>query len=104
MVSTAGATVCGSGPSSYTFLPPSSRRSPALPVLPVTAHGRKLELVRAHAGEDRAIAWIDDRLEPEAFAWADARPGPAVRLGPRSGPGNTKNGRASCWERGEDSG
>lgn len=62
---------------------------PLLPVLPVTAHWRKLSLVREHAGEERPIAWIDDRLEREAFAWAEARPGPALLLRPPSDIGLT---------------
>jgi hypothetical protein len=62
---------------------------PPLPVLPVDAHWRKLELVRAHAGEERAIAWIDDRLEPEAFTWAEARPGPSLLLAPDAATGMT---------------
>ena len=60
-----------------------------MPVLPVSAHWRKLELVRAHAGEQRAIAWIDDRLEPDAFAWANAREGPSLLLAPDSSTGMT---------------
>lgn len=64
---------------------------PVLPVLPVTAHWRKLELVSEHAGEQRAIAWVDDRLEPEAFAWAEARTGPSLLLRPDSHVGMTES-------------
>ncbi|MBM3678669.1 MAG: hypothetical protein FJW96_12430 [Actinobacteria bacterium] len=62
---------------------------PALPALDVTAHWRKLELVSAHAGIDRPIAWVDDRLEPEAWEWADARPGASLLVRPESRRGLT---------------
>jgi HAD domain in Swiss Army Knife RNA repair proteins len=62
---------------------------PTLPVLDVTAHWRKLELVREHAGADARIAWVDDRLEPEAFAWAEERPGKALLVKPDSAVGLT---------------
>lgn len=62
---------------------------PELPVLPVTAHWRKLSLVQEHAGDERPLAWIDDRLEREAFAWAEARSGPALLVRPPSHVGLT---------------
>lgn len=62
---------------------------PRLPVLDVTAHFRKLELVRAHAGEERPIAWVDDRLEPEAWAWAEGRSGRSLLVRPESARGLT---------------
>jgi hypothetical protein len=55
---------------------------PALPVLDVTAHWRKLELVSAHAGESAPLAWVDDRLEPEARAWAASRRGESLLIRP----------------------
>lgn len=57
---------------------------PQLPTLDVTAHFRKLELVSAHAGEERAIAWVDDRLEPAAWEWAGARSGRSLLVRPDS--------------------
>ena len=57
---------------------------PELPVLEVTAHFRKLELVRAHAGEEQPIAWVDDRLEPPAWEWAGARAGRSLLIRPES--------------------
>ena len=62
---------------------------PRLPALDVTAHFRKLELVRTHAGEERAIAWVDDRLEPAAWEWAGGRVGSSLLLKPESRRGLT---------------
>jgi HAD domain in Swiss Army Knife RNA repair proteins len=62
---------------------------PPLPALEVTAHWRKLELVRAHAGEGTPFAWIDDRLEPEAVEWAGRREGPSLLIRPESARGLT---------------
>jgi hypothetical protein len=62
---------------------------PTLPALDVTAHFRKLELVRAHAGQERPIAWVDDRLEPDAWAWADVRQGRSLLVKPDSRRGLT---------------
>jgi hypothetical protein len=62
---------------------------PRLPVLEVSAHWRKLELVRDHAGQDAHIAWVDDRLEPEALAWGSARPGRSLLIKPDSRRGLT---------------
>jgi hypothetical protein len=63
---------------------------PLVPVLEVTAHFRKLELVRAHAGEERPIAWVDDRLEPAAWEWAGGRVGRSLLIRPESRRGLTR--------------
>ncbi len=57
---------------------------PRLPALEVTAHWRKLELVRDHAGEESPMAWVDDRLEPEALTWGEAREGRSLLIKPDS--------------------
>lgn len=62
---------------------------PELPALDVTAHYRKLELVSRHAGEERTIAWVDDRLEPAAWSWASARSGRSLLIRPQSRRGLT---------------
>lgn len=62
---------------------------PTLPALDVTAHWRKLALVSAHAGPEAPIAWVDDRLEPEAWEWAASRQGPAHLVRPESRRGLT---------------
>lgn len=62
---------------------------PTLPALDVTAHHRKLELVRGHAGEQRTIAWVDDRLEPAAWSWAGSRSGRSLLIKPESRRGLT---------------
>jgi hypothetical protein len=40
----------------------------------------KLHAIDAHAGPDRALAWIDDALVPACFDWASARPGPTLLI------------------------
>ena len=62
---------------------------PGLPVLPVTAHWRKLSLVREAAGDERPIAWADDRLEEDAHAWARDRTGPTLLIVPHGKQGLT---------------
>jgi hypothetical protein len=46
---------------------------PQLPVLGVQAHHMKLDVVRTFAPTGRALAWVDDRLEPEAMRWGRER-------------------------------
>lgn len=36
----------------------------------------KLAAIDAHAGPDRAVAWVDDAFNPACHAWAARRPGP----------------------------
>jgi hypothetical protein len=55
---------------------------PSLPVLHVDAHHLKLGVVRAFAAEGRPLAWADDRLEPEAHAWAAGRAEPTLLVKP----------------------
>lgn len=38
----------------------------------------KLHAIDAHAGPDRAAAWIDDAHDEHCRAWAAARPGPTL--------------------------
>lgn len=38
----------------------------------------KLDAIDAHAGPDRALAWIDDGHDHRTQAWAAARPGPTL--------------------------
>jgi hypothetical protein len=47
----------------------------------------KLEAIDAHAGPDRAVAWLDDAHDESCAAWAAARPGPTllVATDPRVG-------------------
>lgn len=55
---------------------------PRLPVVEVPGHHGKLEAVRAVAPPDRAIAWAEDRLEPEAWEWARRRAAPTLLVAP----------------------
>jgi hypothetical protein len=43
-----------------------------------TAGHWKLAAIDAHAGPDRALAWIDDAFNDACHAWAAARPGPTL--------------------------
>ena len=47
---------------------------------PPPAPGRhwKLDAIDAHAGPDRALAWIDDGHDHRTRAWAAERPGPTL--------------------------
>ena len=38
----------------------------------------KLEAIEAHAGPDRAVAWIDDAHDASCERWAATRPGPTL--------------------------
>lgn len=38
----------------------------------------KLAAIDAHAGPDRAVAWVDDAFNPGCHAWAAERPGPTL--------------------------
>jgi hypothetical protein len=38
----------------------------------------KLGAVERYAGPDRAVAWVDDGLDEDCRAWAEARPGPTL--------------------------
>ena len=40
----------------------------------------KLAAIEAHAGPDRAVAWIDDVFDATCDAWAATRPGPTVMI------------------------
>jgi hypothetical protein len=62
---------------------------PRLTVLPVTAHWKKLMLVQADAGDERPVAWADDRLEEEAHEWGRQRTGPTLLIVPHGGHGLT---------------
>lgn len=56
-----------------------------LRVLPYRGHwGRKvggcgkLDVVRADAGDERPMVWVDDELDGEDYEWAEARTGPTL--------------------------
>lgn len=38
----------------------------------------KLDAIDSFAGPDRALAWIDDALDPTCLAWAAGRPAPTL--------------------------
>jgi hypothetical protein len=40
----------------------------------------KLDAIEAHAGPDRALAWIDDAHDDGCYEWASQRPGPTLLL------------------------
>ena len=40
----------------------------------------KLDAIEAHAGPDRALAWIDDDHDEDCREWARERPGPTLLL------------------------
>lgn len=55
--------------------------------LPTLTFDREVRLLDAHwklgaverfTGPDRAVAWIDDALDDDCRAWAEARPGPTL--------------------------
>jgi hypothetical protein len=54
---------------------------------PASPRHWKLDAIDAHAGPERALAWIDDALDERCEAWAAARPGPTllVRTRPATG-------------------
>jgi hypothetical protein len=62
---------------------------PQLPVLDVQAHHLKLEVVRTFAPAGRPLAWVDDRLEPEAVRWGRDRRARTLLLAPDSRVGLT---------------
>jgi hypothetical protein len=41
----------------------------------------KLEAIDAHAGPERAVAWIDDAHDASCERWAAERPGPTLLVG-----------------------
>ena len=49
--------------------------------VPTVAGHWKLEAIDRYAGENRALAWIDDAHEERCHAWAAARPGPTLLIG-----------------------
>jgi hypothetical protein len=51
-----------------------------------TAHW-KLGPIEEYAGLDRPIAWIDDCLDEDCYAWARSRPGPTLLVPTRSDQG-----------------
>jgi hypothetical protein len=55
---------------------------PHLPVLELPGHYGKLEAVRTFAPDHRRMAWAEDRLEPEAWAWAEGRPSGTLLVAP----------------------
>jgi len=55
---------------------------PPLPVLELPGHRGKLAAVQAAAPAGRAVAWAEDRLEPEAWDWARARAAPTLLVAP----------------------
>jgi hypothetical protein len=59
----------------------------------------KLDAIDAHAGPDRAVAWIDDAHDDACRAWADARPGPTllVTTEPHVGLGDAEAARLAAW-------
>ncbi len=66
---------------------------PALPHISLTdlprEGTRKLVAVREYVG-DRAIAWVDDELYEDAYAWAADRPAPTLLRRTASGVGLTE--------------
>jgi hypothetical protein len=60
----------------------------------------KLAAIDAYAGE-RALAWIDDALSEDCYAWADARPAPTllVRTEPADGLTTRERNRLLAWAR-----
>ncbi len=80
---------------------------PAYPYLvfgPAQASGRhwKLDAIDAHAGPDRALAWIDDGHDERTRAWAAARPGPTLLVATDPAVGLTEAHAAELerWARG----
>ena len=55
---------------------------PRFPVLDVQAHHMKLDVVRTFAPAGRPLAWVDDRLEPEAMLWGRERSSRTLLLAP----------------------
>ncbi len=58
----------------------------------------KLEAIEAYAG-GRALAWIDDALTPDCYAWADARAAPTllVQTDPEHGLTEREARRLASW-------
>jgi hypothetical protein len=61
-------------PRGWAFVPLKAARGPGWGV----AGHWKLDAIEAFAGHDRPLAWIDDDLDAECFAWAAARPAPTL--------------------------
>jgi hypothetical protein len=53
-----------------------------LPHLSVGNHSGKLAAVRAAAGEDRDLIWVEDRFAPVAYSWARRRRGRTLLIKP----------------------
>jgi hypothetical protein len=61
----------------------------------------KLDAIDAHAGPDRALAWIDDGHDARTRVWADERPGPThlVTTDPAVGLTAAHAGELEAWAR-----
>jgi hypothetical protein len=51
-----------------------------------TAHW-KIEAIAEYAGSERPVAWIDDCLNEDCYAWAERRPAPTLLIPTRSSEG-----------------
>jgi len=59
----------------------------------------KLAAIDAHAGPDRALAWVDDAFNDACHHWAAERPGPTLLVATLPGEGFTEAqaGRIEEW-------
>jgi hypothetical protein len=59
----------------------------------------KLDAIESYAGEQRALAWIDDAFNDACHEWADAREGPTllVETKPASGLTEREAQVLVCW-------
>jgi hypothetical protein len=66
-----------------------------------TAHW-KIKAISEYAGADRPLAWIDDCLDQECYAWAQDRPGPTllVQTRPHEGMRDEHVARLLTWAAG----
>ena len=71
------------------------------PALDRTDAHWKLAAIDAHAGPDRAVAWIDDAHDERTRAWAADRPGPTLLIEtlPRTGLLEEHVDRLLAWAR-----
>jgi len=66
---------------------------------PVPEAHWKLAAIEAHAGQDRAVAWVDDDFDRTCDAWAASRPGPTllVRTNPAVGLTDAHVATLTAW-------